>query len=210
MKLGGRIALALCFAPAAAFAQASPSPYTSATRYDGDGRVTGTISADPDTVGSGNPFLAIRNTYDGAGRVTKVETGTLSTWQSEATAPSSWGAAFSVSRTLETQYDAVGHKIRDTLREGAAGTIRTITQYSYDNAGRLECTAVRMNPAVFGSLPSAACALGTEGSDGPDRITRIVYNAAGERVQLREGVLTGFEAAEATWAYVSSRANRPL
>jgi RHS repeat-associated protein len=192
---------ALLLTPAAAFAQASPSPYTSATRYDAAGRVTGTISADPDTVGSGNPFLAVRNAYDGAGRLTKVETGTLSTWQSDAVAPASWGAAFTVARTVETQYDSVGQKIRDTLREGATGTVRTITQYSYDNAGRLECTAVRMNPAVFGSLPSSACALGTEGSDGPDRITRIVYNAAGERVQLRQGVLTGFEAAEATWAY---------
>ena len=192
---------ALFLAPAAALAQSSPSAFTSATRYDAAGRVTGTISPDPDTVGSGNPFLAVRNSYDGAGRLTKVETGTLSSWQSESVAPSAWGTAFTVYRTLETQYDAVGHKLRDSLRESATGPIRTITQYSYDSVGRLECTAVRMNPAVFGSLPSSACTLGTEGSDGPDRISRTVYDAAGERLQAREGVGTGAEAAEATWAY---------
>jgi RHS repeat-associated protein len=31
--------------------------------------------------------------------------------------------------------------------------------------------ALRMNPAVFGTLPSAACTLGTAGADGPDRIS---------------------------------------
>jgi hypothetical protein len=77
-------------APVVAHAQASPSPFTSATRYDAVGRVTGTISADPDTVGAGNPFLAVRNTYDAAGRPIKVETGWHSTWQSEAVAPAGW------------------------------------------------------------------------------------------------------------------------
>jgi RHS repeat-associated protein len=195
---------ALLLAPTVAFAQASPSAYTSATRYDPVGHVAGTISADPDTAGSGLPFLAVRNSYDGAGRLTKVETGTLSTWQSDSVAPADWSTAFTVGHSLETQYDALGHKLRDTLREGAAGTIRSITQYSYDNIGRLECTAVRMNPSVFGSLPttaSAICAPYTEGSDGPDRITKIVYDYAGQRLQLREGVGTAIEAAEATWAY---------
>ena len=86
------------------------------------------------------------------------------------------------------------------VEESAAGTVRTVTQYSYDAVGRPDCTAVRMNPAVFGSLPGA-CTLGTEGSQGPDRITRNFYDAAGQRVQLREAVGTPVEAAEATWAY---------
>ena len=46
--------------------QASPSPATSATRYDVMGRVR-QISSDPDAVGVGNPFVAVRSTYD-AGR----------------------------------------------------------------------------------------------------------------------------------------------
>src|SRR5687768_9262143 len=93
--------LAAFLTSSAAFAQASPSPFTSATRYDAMRRVTGTISADPDAVGSGNPFLAVRNTYDPAGRLIKVETGTLTAWQSEAVAPANW-SGFTVLQTLET------------------------------------------------------------------------------------------------------------
>ncbi|HMG48235.1 MAG TPA: hypothetical protein VK614_12330, partial [Allosphingosinicella sp.] len=193
-------ALAILALPASLFAQASPSLFTSGTRYDAVGHVTGTISADPDTVGSGNPFIAVRNTYDAAGRLTKVETGTLSAWQSDSVAPTSW-TGFTVFRTLETAYDGRSREIQDTVREGAAGTIRTVTQYSYDVLGRLECTAVRMNPAVFGSLPASACTLSTPGSDGADRITRNIYDAAGQRLQLREGVGTSDEGTEATWAY---------
>ena len=69
-------------------AQASPSPFTSGTRYDLAGRVTGTIAPDPDTSG---PLLyaAVRDTYDSDGRLISVEKGQLSSWQSEAVAPSS-------------------------------------------------------------------------------------------------------------------------
>jgi RHS repeat-associated protein len=88
------------------------------------------------------------------------------------------------------------------LREGAAGTVRTVTQYGYDSLGRLECTAVRMNPALFASLPASACTPALPaGGDGPDRITRNVYDAAGQRLQLREGVGTDVEGTEATWDY---------
>ena len=193
-------ALALLVLPAALFAQASPSPFTSGTRYDAIGHVTGTISADPSTAGGSYPFIAVRSTYDAAGRLTKVETGELASWQSDAIAPSSW-TGFTVHRTLETSYDVLGRKTLETVREGAAGTVRSAVQYSYDSFGRLECTAVRMNPAVYGSLPASACTLGTSGSDGPDRITRNVYDAAGQRLQLREGVGSSDEGSEATWVY---------
>ena len=199
-------ALALLLAPAVAIAQASPSPATSATRYDVMGRVTGTISSDPDAVGVGNPFLAVRNTYDTAGRPIKVETGTLAVWQSEAVAPANWPVGvngFTVQQSIATLYDAMGRKLRDTLREGSAGTIRTVTQYGYNSAGLLECTAVRMNPAVFGSLPASACTHSTyDPALGRDRISRNVYDAAGQRLQVRVGVgVAGEEAAEATWDY---------
>jgi RHS repeat-associated protein len=181
-------------------ALAGASAFTGATRYDAMGRVTGTISADPDGVGTGNPFLAVRTTYDGAGRATKVETGELAAWLSEEFAPQNW-TGYTIFRTLETSYDAMGRKIREFLREGDTGPVRTVTQYSYDAAGRPECTAVRMNPGVFASLPASACTPGTAGADGPDRITRTLYDAAGQRLQLREGVGSADEATEATWAY---------
>ncbi|HEV2818698.1 MAG TPA: hypothetical protein VGW40_15920, partial [Allosphingosinicella sp.] len=53
-------------------------------------------------------------------------------------------------------------------------------------------------------MPASACTPGIAGGDGPDRIARNVYDATGQRVQLREGVGTSDEAAEATWAYNAS------
>jgi RHS repeat-associated protein len=201
------LALAAALAPSPAAAQAAASRFTSAVRYDAAGRVTGTISADPDLIlgqGGSNgplPHRAVRNSYDGAGRLIKVETGTLSAWQSEAVAPAAW-ANFTVYQTLETSYDAMSRKTRDLVREGAADTVRTVAQYSYDILGRLECTAVRMNPALFASLPASACTPALPaGGDGSDRITRAVYDAAGQRLQLREGVGTAAEGTEATWSY---------
>jgi len=191
-------ALALALAPAPAAAQASASAFTSAQRYDLSGRVTGTIAPDPDGAGAAH-HGAVRNSYDGAGRLTKVETGELAAWQSETVAPASW-TGFTIFRIVETQYDTMGRKLRETL-ERANGTAEGVTQYSYDAAGRLECTAIRMNPAIYGSLPSSACTPGTAGGDGPDRITRTIYDAAGQRLQLREGVGSTVEGTEATWAY---------
>jgi RHS repeat-associated protein len=198
-RVGGLlVAVTIALAPSPASAQAVASPYTNATRYDATGRVTGTISADPDGAGA-LPFIATRNTYDGAGRLIRVETGTLSAWQSEMVAPSAW-TGFVLSRKIEALYDSRDRKIRETL-SGVAGAVQGVTQYSYDALGRLTCSAVRMNPAVFGALPASACTLGTGGAQGPDRITRNVYDPAGNRLQLREGVGTAIEAAAATWAY---------
>jgi RHS repeat-associated protein len=193
--LAAALALAAAFAPSAATAQASAAPYMSAQRYDSGNRVTGTIAPDPDDAGP-LPFPAVRNTYDAAGRLIKVETGALAAWQADGIAPSAW-TGFTVHRSVETVYDAMSRKVREILREGAAGTIRTATDYSYDLAGRADCTAVRMNSANF-AAPLAAC---TQGSGGADRITRNIYDAAGQRVQVREGVGTAIEAAEATWRY---------
>ena len=193
----------------AATAQASPSPYTSATRYDALGRMVGTISPDPDGVGSGNPFLATRTTFDGRGLPTKVENGTLSSWQSEAVQPANWAwswasistsSLFTVYGAVETTYDTIGRKLTETVK-GSDGIAASLTQFSYDNAGRLECTAVRMNPAAYASLPPSACTQGAAGSYGPDRITRNIYDAADQLLQVRVGVGSAVEAADVTYSY---------
>jgi RHS repeat-associated protein len=186
-------ALAFLLLPGAAVAQ---TPYTSWARYDAMGRVTGTIS--PDQPGAGS-FLAVRNSYDAAGRPTRVESGTLAAWQSEAVAPANW-TGFTVFRMSQTQYDAMGRKVRDELWTQGGATLIGVTEYSYDNVGRLTCTAVRMNPAVYGT-PAPACTPGTVGAQGPDRISRNYYDLAGQRIQLRVGVGSGDEAADATWDY---------
>lgn len=86
-----------------------------------------------------------------------------------------------------------------------AEAILSVTQFGYDDLERLQCTAVRMNPAIYGSLPSDACALGSEGSGtgdyGPDRITKNVYDAAGQLIQIRQAFATALEQAYATYSY---------
>lgn len=192
--------------PVAAFAQASPSDFTHATRYDGARRVTGTIAPDPD--GSGPlRYHAVRNSYDAAGRLTRVERGQLSDWQSEAVAPAAWpvwngSTGFQIFDQVDTSYDAMDRKSREDVSSG--GVTHKVTQYSYDSVGRLECTAVRMNPAAFGALPASACTLGTQGTQGPDRITRNIYDAAGRLLQVRRAVGASLEQAYVTYSYTEN------
>lgn len=83
-----------------------------------------------------------------------------------------------------------------------------VVQMSYDGDDRPLCTAVRMNPAVFTSLPDA-CTLSTPSSlTTPDRITRIAYDAASEKSsEIRAfGIVTPaypatLQTAYATYAY---------
>jgi RHS repeat-associated protein len=168
--------------PTLALAQTSPTPYTTGYRYDAAGRPVGTITPDPDGGGS-LLFRAVRNTYDSAGRLTKVETGTLSAWQSEAVAPSAW-PGFTVLKRQDIGYDSVGRKIREIAYAGSA--VSALTQYSYNDAGLYDCAAMRMNLAAFQSDPlqysltnSDACTATTPpvNGDGPDRITRTDYFA---------------------------------
>lgn len=154
---------------------------TTWSAYDLMRRPLGSIGPDPDGAG-GLPHIATRTTYDASGQVTMVEQGTA-TGQSDG----HW-AAFSSLQAATTAYDTQGRKIRDTAGVGTADV--SVTQYSYDAASRPTCTAQRMNPAVFSSLPASACTQSTQGSAGPDRITRNVYNAAGRITQIERAVGT--------------------
>ncbi len=186
-----------------AYAQSSPSAHTSATRYDTLGRVTGTITADPDGAAvATRTFLAARTTYDIRGNVTEVETGELASWQSETIAPSAW-AGFTIHRTVHSTYDNMDRKLK-TWVVGSDNVTVTMTQMSYDALGRVTCTAQRMNPAQFNSLPASACTHDTEGPDGKDRITKTVYEASGRVAQIRKAVGTPLEQAEVTYKYTGN------
>jgi RHS repeat-associated protein len=65
-----------------------------------------------------------------------------------------------------------------------AETIHSVTQVNYDVRNQPVCTAVRMNTAAYGAVPADACTLGTEGTQGPDRITKNTYNAAGQLTEV--------------------------
>ncbi|MDQ4087836.1 MAG: hypothetical protein M3177_07495, partial [Pseudomonadota bacterium] len=163
--------------------------------FDALRRPVATLSPDPDGTGS-LPVRVVRNSYNDDDQITEVAHGTAATQSDESL------ALMSILRRVITAYDTSGRRTRESTISTGGATIY-VTQYSYNAVNRLECSAVRMNTAVFTSLPASACTPGTEGSYGADRITRNVYDAAGQRVQLREGVGSDAEAAEATWAYDS-------
>jgi RHS repeat-associated protein len=186
-RLGALAGALLALLPAAALAQASPSDFTTATRYDLANRVVGTIAPDPD---AGGPlhYAAIRNAYDNDGRLIRVEKGELSGWQSESVAPSAW-TGFAIFTKVETSYDGLDRKTVVASwgwdSTTSAWVESALTQYSYDPVGRLDCTAVRMNPATWASLPASACTLATTSAAyGPDRITKNVYDDAGQLLKV--------------------------
>lgn len=184
----------------AAAAQSSASPFTTGYRYDDQGRQTGVILPDPDGPGGPLPFPATRNTYDGNGNLTLVETGQLSAWQDETVLPSQW-SGFTVTQRTRFQYDDWGRKVRTSI-EGSDGATYQVTQTSYDTIfGKPQCTAIRMNPAVFNQLPGDACALGAEGTQGPDRITKNTYDQFGRVTVVKRAVGTSLEQAYATYSY---------
>ncbi|MET1112034.1 MAG: hypothetical protein ABWX67_10965 [Allosphingosinicella sp.] len=191
-------------APAALLAACPPSPptgplpYTTSTRYDADGRVTGTIAPDPDG-GGPLPAPAVRNRYDAAGRLIQAEQGWLAAWQPETIAPVNW-PGFHQERRTDTEYDALDRKTREWTSSGA--TAHMVTEYSYDLAGRLLCTAVRMNPDAWAAPLSNKCAPGTAHSAyGPDRISKNVYNSDGRLIEIWDGVGTPLQRREAAYTY---------
>ena len=64
--------------------------------------------------------------------------------------------------------------------------------------------ALRMNPAVYASLPTDACAQGTAGPYGQDRITRNTYDAADRLTQVEMGVGTAVAQVNRTQAWTAN------
>ncbi len=195
-------------APQQAHAQASAAPFQSATRYDDGGRVIGKISSS--SSGTAGPFVVSRTTYDAGGRPIVSEEGSLSVWQSDNIAPSNWGAAFTLSRKFEFTYDAGNRKLTERV-SGSNGVTISMTQYSYDNLGRIECTAVRIKPETWGALPTSACvqtgapAICTDdtaiNSALDDRITRNVYDAAGRVIKVQRAYASCLQEDYATYTF---------
>lgn len=181
-------------------AQSAPAANMVATRYDVARRVVGTIAPDPDGTGP-IAFAATRNTYDSRGLPIKTESGELAGWQSEAIAPASW-SGFTIFQTVDTTYDVMGRKTKDVVTAG--GAIQSVIQYSYTAAGDLECTATRMNAAAFASVPVSACALGTAGAHGNDRITRNVYLLPGRLHKVQRAYGTALQQDYVEYSYTAN------
>jgi RHS repeat-associated protein len=172
---------------------------TTTYRYDSDRERVGAVSPDPD--GSGAlKNRAVKVTYNALGQATKVEQGTVNS-QSDA----DW-AAFSTLQETDTTYDSAHRPATQSLVSGT--TTYALTQTGYDAAGRVTCTAQRMSPSYYGSLPSDACALGTEQTSpdyGPDRIVKATWDAV-NRVAVTTSAyeVTGVQSDEVTTAYTAN------
>jgi RHS repeat-associated protein len=168
---------------------------TAVTRYDILRRVVGTVGPDPDGGGS-LKRRATRLSYNADDRPTAIATGTVN-----GATDADWNALTVLEQT-SFSYDAVGRRSTASLTSG--GATQALTQFSYDAASRLECTALRMNPTAFALLPASACALGAAGNFGPDRITRVIYNAAGQPVKTQDGYGTAMQRDNTTTQYTNS------
>lgn len=148
-------------------------------RYDDGRQLVGVVGPDPDSTG---PRLnrAQRMTYNSRGQVTLAEQGTTPGYSN-----TDW-SNFAALQKVAQSYDSWARPIRSEV-QAANGTIYGLSQVSYDAAGRPECQVVRMNPAVFGSVTTNACALGTQAGYGPDRIVRTTYDALGRPLSTTSG-----------------------
>ena len=164
-------------------------------RYDANRQIVGVIGPDPDAGGS-LKHRAVRYTYNSDGQTTATEQGTVNS-QSDA----DW-ANFTSLGKIEYAFDSIGLLTRESFIANSA--THAVTQYSYTTVNTLECAATRLNPAVFGSLPSSACTLGTTGSYGPDRITKVIYDAADQVTQVKEAFGTALEQTAATLTYTNN------
>lgn len=155
---------------------------TSRTIYDAARQVVGQIGPDPDGAGV-LKNRATKLTYNADGQVTLAEQGTT-TGQTDT----DW-TAFTSSQQTQSGYDANARKTSDALT--ASGTTYSLAQYTYDSLGRLDCSALRMNPAAFASV-TPSCSPGT-GSFGSDRIVKASYDDASRLV----GATSAYGTAEA-------------
>ena len=160
-------------------------------QYDVLGRVTMTSGIDPDG-GGPRKRPATRTTYDSDGFVTLVEQGTM-------TGATSWGSFATLNKAI-TEYD--GNERISAEKFVTGSTTHTVTQYAYDSSGRTKCTAFRMDPTTFGSLPTNACQM-TTGASPKDRITQTDYNRFDEPHIVHAGVGTGLYHAAKTMTYTS-------
>ncbi|TCD04339.1 hypothetical protein EYB45_08870 [Erythrobacteraceae bacterium CFH 75059] len=168
---------------------------TTVYRHDAAGQVVGIAHPRPFSWGN-FARRAERITYNADGQVARREHGAL-----PGANDSDW-LSFAPQHETVTEFDARGRVLRQRHLE--AGTINqfSLVQYGYDAAGRLICTALRMNAHnVHHGVPADACEQGVPGPHGPDRIERRVYTARDEVAQVWSGWGTVLQQKTAEFAH---------
>ena len=187
--------LATCVIATHGFAQTSASAYMTSYSYNGGDLLTGVIH--PYSGVGPVSYLATRNTYNSAGLVAQIDTGSLAAWQAPSVDPATW-PNFTIFQTTTYGYDSMGRMLWKQLSSG--GVIYELVQYSYDIMGREQCSAIRMNPSTAGSMPGA-CTLATQGNYGPDRITYTAYDAQDNILTVQRAYGTSLQETSEAYTY---------
>ncbi|WP_116811997.1 RHS repeat-associated core domain-containing protein [Steroidobacter cummioxidans] len=168
---------------------------TITTRYDILRRVVGVVGPDPDA-GGALKHRVMRYSYNDDDKPTTIDRGTV-----DGLSEPNWSALSVLERTT-FGYDSAGRKVSASI--GLGGSVWALTQFSYDAAGRLDCTARRMNPATFGTPPVSACGLAAAGAFGADRITKTLYDAMGRVWKIQTGYGSSTPRDETTTTYTDN------
>jgi RHS repeat-associated protein len=176
-----------------------PLPGTGDTllmRYDVMRRVIGIVGIDGDGTGPRkNPATRYSYSDSASGPSITTDIGTVNSYSD-----ADW-QSFTVKQSRVTSADRFGRPVQSLMN--ANGSTAAATQVSFDAVGRLDCVAVRMNPATFGSLP-AACSSGTPGTYGADRIQKTGYNAASQVTTTTSAYGTSLQQITATMTYTAN------
>lgn len=160
---------------------------TTRYRHDAMRQQVGVVGPDPDGVGP-LKHRATRTSYSLDGQVTLTERGTVDS-QSDA----HWMAFSPLQKTL-LNYDINGRLETEAHVAVSGPDMYQARQFSYDAAGRLTCTALRMNaPYAWTTLPTSACEAMTPGTHGPDRIVSNTYNSLDQITTVTSAVGTALQ-----------------
>lgn len=168
---------------------------TSRYRYDGDRRLLGVVSPDPDGSGSRTPS-AVKYTYNVDGALTLTQIGTV-TDQTD-TAWNNFTESYRKTNVLDG-YDRVKR-----ITSWSNGIDYAVSDYLYDNNGRPFCTIQYMDPANWGPQAGSCAPLQTSGVYGPDRVTQFAYDANSRVTSVTRGVGTSSAAVAAIYSYTAS------
>ena len=156
---------------------------TSRLRYNAVRQVVGAVGPDPDGAGL-LKHRAQRVAYNIDGQPILTESGTVLS-QSDT----DW-AGFVSLQQASSAYDANARLSRESVT--ASGTVYSVVNYSYDGLGRTDCVAQRLNPAVWG-VQISSCTAQAAGASGSDRISRTLYDAAGQVTQVQSALGTAVQ-----------------
>jgi RHS repeat-associated protein len=150
-------------------------------RYNAERELIGAAGPDPDGAGPLR-HRAIRTSYNADGQPSLIERGTVNNQTANALANN-----FTVLQQQAILYDGQGRVTHQLARGPSASPTYSMVHTSYDAAGRVECQAVRMNPALFTTASAHACQPMQQGQFGPDRIRRYEYDNAGRMTRAIDG-----------------------